>query len=110
MSEYNAGLGTTPGMWELLSDELAEFGVKLPESLNAAIYALRDGSASVATDGWSPMDTAPKDGTRILVWSDIDLAHIVSWYREAWTDDGYELVEAQCWREVRPPPNDQVQR
>lgn len=48
MNEYDAGLGTTPGMWDMLSDQLAEHEEKLPESLNAAIYALRDGKAFVA--------------------------------------------------------------
>jgi hypothetical protein len=47
MDEYYAGLGTTPGMWELLSDLLAEYEEKLPNSLNEAIYALRHGTAVV---------------------------------------------------------------
>ena len=45
--EYDAGMGTTIGMWELLSDVLAEYKEKLPDSLNEAIYALRDGKAKV---------------------------------------------------------------
>jgi len=45
MSGYMTGMGTSPGMWELLSDILE--GEKLPESLNSAIYALKDGSAVV---------------------------------------------------------------
>lgn len=45
--EYDAGMGTTPGMWEMLSDVLAEYEEKLPYSLNLAIYALRDGQAKV---------------------------------------------------------------
>ena len=45
MGDYDAGMGTTPGMWEILS-ELID-GEKLPESLNEAIYALRDGRARV---------------------------------------------------------------
>jgi hypothetical protein len=47
MTEYEAGMGTTPGMWEMLSDLLCEYEEKLPESLNNAIYALRDGEAVV---------------------------------------------------------------
>lgn len=45
--QYDAGLGTTPGMWEMLSELLAEQQEKLPDSLNEAIYALRDGRAKV---------------------------------------------------------------
>lgn len=43
---YDTGLGTSPGMWQLLS-ELLE-GEKLPESLNNAIYALCEGRAKVS--------------------------------------------------------------
>ena len=43
--EYDAGMGTTPGMWEILSDLLS--GEKLPVSLNEALYALMDGRAQV---------------------------------------------------------------
>ncbi len=42
---YDTGLGTSPGMWEMLSEMLD--GEKLPESMNAAIYALRSGKARV---------------------------------------------------------------
>lgn len=42
---YDAGLGTSPGMWQMLSELVA--GEKLPESLNRAIYALCEGRAKV---------------------------------------------------------------
>lgn len=45
--QYDAGLGTTPGMWECLSEALAEAHIALPESLNEAIYALCEGRAKV---------------------------------------------------------------
>lgn len=45
--KYDAGMGTTPGMWEMLSEILTEHEEKLPDSLNLAIYALRDGHAKV---------------------------------------------------------------
>ena len=51
MEEYDSGMGTTRGMWEMLSDVLAENEEKLPDSLNEAIYALRDGDAVVAPRG-----------------------------------------------------------
>ena len=47
LDEYNAGMGTTPGMWEVLSDMLAEEDASLPNAVNEAIYALRDGRAMV---------------------------------------------------------------
>lgn len=42
---YDTGLGTTPGMWQELSD-LVE-GEALPDSLTKAIYALCEGEAKV---------------------------------------------------------------
>ena len=47
--QYDTGMGTTPGMWQMLSDSLD--GVKLPESINNAIYALSEGRAVVADNG-----------------------------------------------------------
>lgn len=43
--QYVTGMGTTPGMWEMVSEAL--HGEKLPESLNAAISALAEGRATV---------------------------------------------------------------
>jgi len=43
--EYDTGMGTTPGMWQMVSDALD--GEKLPASINSAIGALCDGEAAV---------------------------------------------------------------
>lgn len=48
-NEFDAGMGTTPGMWESLSDVLSENEITLPDSLNAAIYALWAGKAEVSS-------------------------------------------------------------
>ena len=29
---------------------------------------------------WKPIDTAPKDGTRILAWTHADQIEIIDWY------------------------------
>ena len=47
-SQYNTGMGTTPGMWEMASEALE--GEKLPESVNSALYSLCKGEASVVPD------------------------------------------------------------
>ena len=47
-SQFDTGMGTTPGMWEMVSDALE--GEKLPESVSAAIHALKNGDASVVPD------------------------------------------------------------
>lgn len=44
-NDYDAGMGTTPSMWEMASESL--HGEKLPESLNSAIHALAEGRATV---------------------------------------------------------------
>lgn len=45
VNEYDAGMGTTPGMWEMLSDMLE--GEQLPVSISEAIKALAQGRAKV---------------------------------------------------------------
>lgn len=51
---YDTGLGTSPGMWQMLSELVA--GEKLPEPLNNAIYALCAGEARVV--GYTPVPGA----------------------------------------------------
>ena len=62
LDEYDAGMGTTPGAWEVLSDMLAEEDASLPNAVNEAIYALRDGRAKIVlkpspTTRWSLRST-----------------------------------------------------
>ena len=54
-TEYDTGLGTSPGMWQMLSDLIAD--EKLPEPLNNAIYALCEGRAKVSA---LPSTTQPR--------------------------------------------------
>ena len=44
-SDYDAGMGTTTGMWEMVSEVLD--GEKLPASVSEAIKALAKGRAIV---------------------------------------------------------------
>lgn len=44
-SEYDTGMGTTPGMWEMVSDLLE--GAQLPKSASEAVRALAQGRADV---------------------------------------------------------------
>ena len=53
-SVYDTGLGTTLIEWELVSDLLT--GEMLPESINEAIYALREGQAFIVL---KPDPTSP---------------------------------------------------
>jgi hypothetical protein len=45
MDEFDTGLGTSKFMWELVSELLD--GEKLPDSINEAIYKLREGEAEI---------------------------------------------------------------
>lgn len=54
--DYNAGLNTTPGMWQMLSDILAAQHEMLPRSLNEAIYRLCAGEAELI--GKKPINCA----------------------------------------------------
>jgi len=51
-------------------------------------------------EGWRPIESAPRDGTRILAWQDGDL-YAVEWVYEA-PDEGYWI--ARCGQPVVTPP------
>lgn len=66
---------------------------------------------------WRPMDTAPKDGTRILAFGDISLqgnavVGIVKWV-DIWSqwdanddpDQGPHSCELLCWMPLPEPPS-----
>lgn len=63
---------------------------------------------------WQPIETAPKDGTRILVFvpdgrSDEPGQHLVSWYCNTWvitTDerDWTFVLEPTHWMPLPEPP------
>jgi hypothetical protein len=83
-NEYDAGMGTTRGMWELLSEILSEHEEKLPESLNKALYALRDGVAKVT------VHQEPSE-------EDVALMNDVNAYIrkvEAWQNDGERIFNS----------------
>lgn len=49
---------------------------------------------------WQPIETAPKDGTVIIVWTNHDEVEVTSWYQTK--GYGYEPVPGtEFFREVR---------
>ena len=65
----------------------------------------------VPADGWRPIETAPKDGTWVLVW-DCCRCKIASNYydhdqRDEWTTDGEGfLIQPKLWQPLPPRPQE----
>ena len=62
---------------------------------------------------WQPIDTAPKDGREILVWSSRDGTFVAFWYEIRngwfWTShdlEGDEEINATFWQPLPPPPDE----
>lgn len=61
-------------------------------------------------DGWKTIDTAPKDGTRILIWhGNIEIArwadlNVSFATRYGWRDDCSEFREVTHWQPLPLPP------
>lgn len=61
-------------------------------------------------DGWLPIETAPKDGTEILVNLSYNVAmYIVFFENDQWlTSDGFKWPQSAIshWRPLPPPPKE----
>lgn len=62
-------------------------------------------------DNWQPIETAPKDGSRILLWFDGEPGHVdlLSWTGTSWSNgDTYENVfhgeVPTAWMPLPEPP------
>lgn len=62
---------------------------------------------------WSPIATAPRDGTSVLAWDDCGNYRVVRWYQPAsggvggWQEGGEWLDPARVptlWQPLPPPP------
>ena len=60
--------------------------------------------------GWQPIETAPKDGTRVILLDDCGLAVIAEWEDDLlgypWKEDG-QRAKAEIfthWMAIPPPP------
>ena len=70
-------------------------------------------AGKVEGDGWRPIESAPKDGTIVLLgWNDPDIEEIgavAGWYEsgpadKCWYDQYHEPVTATHWMPLRPFP------
>lgn len=71
-------------------------------------------AGKVEGDGWRPIESAPKDGTIVLLgWNDPDIEEIgavAGWYEggpadKCWYDQYHEPVTATHWMPLRPLPS-----
>ena len=84
--------------------------IDLSRTMQTAITALEQAGYQIdSKDKWQPIETAPKDGTRILVWDD-DTIETAYWaiFRSRWEHawDGAELgaFEITHWMPLPEPP------
>ena len=66
-------------------------------------------AAPSAPDGWQPIDSAPKDGTKILAWSGFwDKHHLIRWNQgeNAWCEGSwcFGSVPDMVWMPLPAPP------
>ena len=82
--------------------------VAVNEALDAAIAAL---TRSEVPAGWQPIETAPKDGTPVLLYRPMWSIHYVigRWnerLRQWRTDGGRMILDAEYWTALPAPPTD----
>jgi hypothetical protein len=68
-------------------------------------------SERAALNGWQTMDSAPRDGTQILVCTVVDFDGVAAWYYFTifWTGLNWShqlnwLLPPQYWQPIPPPP------
>lgn len=84
-----------------------------PKLFNAAMKAIEAASAIPEAgngDGWMPIETAPKDGTRILTWQPTEASApeaINHWDGTKWIEDNgsWFVILPEFWRPLPPPPS-----
>lgn len=61
-------------------------------------------AAALAEQGWRSMDSAPRDGTRIL-WCDVERTARIRWFMNVINWPEYDACfEAGWWMPLPPPP------
>lgn len=74
-------------------------------------------------EGWRPIETAPKDGTRVLAWpghlaGGVTAAVETWWYEhpstQGWITDAFDCGDYEfaptCWAPLPPPPQEQANK
>ena len=78
-------------LWTLHNDTGDKLGAC--DTINAAIALITTPPAAAAPDGWLPIDSAPRDGTEVIVWFKQHGAISCSWP----DSDGHPASEWAHW-------------
>lgn len=101
MSDLGYGFGGGPG-------DLAQFLLEENKRLKAEIEQLR--AERPDREGWQPIETAPKDATRVLVCDTMGYVFIAQYGNEygakCWLDETYDCpdFDLKSWRPLPAPP------
>ncbi|QNQ43009.1 hypothetical protein [Brucella intermedia] len=86
---------------------------EIDKALSVVMGESHADAGKVEGDGWRPIESAPKDGTIVLLgWNDPDIEEIgavAGWYEsgpndKCWYDQYHEPVTATHWMPLRPFP------
>ena len=63
------------------------------------------GNTAIVSGGWQPIETAPKDGSRVMLWIDGG-SEFGFWNGRSWDDGDFvnDLGAATHWMPLPPPP------
>ncbi len=106
-----ADAARTDSRWEGMYERVGSWIKRIDAALSSPDHA---DAGKVEGDGWRPIETAPKDGTIVLLgWNDPDIEEIgavAGWYEggpsdKCWYDQYHEPVTATHWMPLRPLPS-----
>ena len=76
-----------------------------------ALAQARSALTAAKAGGWLPIETAPKDGTRILVWRKHATRPLIARYQKDFEwfedEDGVHLYHLIYWQPLPNPPKEQ---
>lgn len=116
----HASYGPSLGFQSLTDDDKAAGWTETP------LYTAISSTSQVIAEGWRTIDSAPRDGTKILIAEPVNEEHAMNqhaiyaaWWDEGdaiWTDYavksfGYEEVQSYSpthWMPLPPPPQDRA--
>ncbi len=97
-AEVHADVAEVVEALRILSNAALPYRIREP--VDRAIVLLE----RLSDDGWQPIETAPRDGTRILACNTEHGYCLVGYFRGAhFTDGAFPLIDVTHWRPLPPP-------